>query len=672
MAFEQNEIKKVIEIDVGNSTVTLKDLVNQVEALKKSLNGMDTSTAEYKTKLNEYINAQANLNRVLGITKDTANSTSNSLKKLSAESTTSTKILGQAGKTGTDIFQNGMDDALNKVINSTMGLNSNLGTVIKTMIQTGKAALNSGKQMATATAMATGGLTLIIDAIVLCIAYWEDISKAVSKATDWVKNLVGIQPQYTQAVYDSEAALYRMNKQLEDANELLNFQLRLMKAKGATEVEINKARVSGLSQQLDELNKEFDKALAGGASSEALKEIQSNIDKTTSAIKTANQDLIISRIAAQTKEEQQTKTHHSNLQQATKTHIDKEKQQREKQVEEILNRLHQANTDELILLQEKYEEEKKLLEDAGKDTLQLTEEYEKKRKEIIIKQRQELQAELDEQFESKTSSIEQERTTAKTNLEIETIQSEEPTDPIKKIEQEQELLDAQFAIEEEYYAKRIAAQQEYVDSFIGSEEQKAEAITKLQDLQNEYALKEAKYQKESTDKSIKLAAEEKSRKENVAKATLQISQAMFGALSDLMEEGSEEQKIFSIMETTIATLTGAIEAYKSMASIPIVGPALGAAAAAAVTIAGAANIAKIKDTTKDNATSQLSSSAMPQLSMTQVTPLLDENADLNRLTTLNEEGESAQNQQNVRVYVVDQDIRDANYRAEVVQNNATF
>ena len=58
--------------------------------------------------------------------------------------------------------------------------------------------------------------------------------------------------------------------------------------------------------------------------------------------------------------------------------------------------------------------------------------------------------------------------------------------------------------------------------------------------------------------------------------------------------------------------------------------------------------------------------------MTTVNPLLDEQQDLNRLEMSGIQGDSTKEQQNLRVYVVDQDIRDANYRASVVESNSTF
>jgi hypothetical protein len=70
-----------------------------------------------------------------------------------------------------------------------------------------------------------------------------------------------------------------------------------------------------------------------------------------------------------------------------------------------------------------------------------------------------------------------------------------------------------------------------------------------------------------------------------------------GALSGLMNTESKKQfkigKMAAAAETAINTYAAAMGAYKALASIPFVGPALGAAAAAAIAITGAAQIQKI-------------------------------------------------------------------------------
>jgi len=75
----------------------------------------------------------------------------------------------------------------------------------------------------------------------------------------------------------------------------------------------------------------------------------------------------------------------------------------------------------------------------------------------------------------------------------------------------------------------------------------------------------------------------------------------FGQMSALMQTKShalfEIGKAGAIAETIINTYAAAIGAYKAMASIPYIGPALGIAAAAAATLAGIANVNAIRNTT---------------------------------------------------------------------------
>ena len=66
------------------------------------------------------------------------------------------------------------------------------------------------------------------------------------------------------------------------------------------------------------------------------------------------------------------------------------------------------------------------------------------------------------------------------------------------------------------------------------------------------------------------------------------------ALKSALGEGNALYKAAAITQTIIETYKGATAAYASLSTIPVVGPALGVAAAAAVTAAGLANVAKIR------------------------------------------------------------------------------
>lgn len=79
---------------------------------------------------------------------------------------------------------------------------------------------------------------------------------------------------------------------------------------------------------------------------------------------------------------------------------------------------------------------------------------------------------------------------------------------------------------------------------------------------------------------------------------LNVAGNFFGQLSQLQNSENKKMarigKAAAIAQAMIATYTGATEAYKSMAGIPYVGPALGIAAATAAIAAGLANVQAIR------------------------------------------------------------------------------
>jgi hypothetical protein len=102
----------------------------------------------------------------------------------------------------------------------------------------------------------------------------------------------------------------------------------------------------------------------------------------------------------------------------------------------------------------------------------------------------------------------------------------------------------------------------------------------------------------------------------------QMMGGFFGIIGQLQQSENEKAwrigKAANIAKTVIDTYTGAIAAYKSMAGIPYIGPALGAAAAAAVTVMGFQAVRNIKQTEftdqgQPGASSQLSLGQMPSI-----------------------------------------------------------
>ena len=85
--------------------------------------------------------------------------------------------------------------------------------------------------------------------------------------------------------------------------------------------------------------------------------------------------------------------------------------------------------------------------------------------------------------------------------------------------------------------------------------------------------------------------------------TLQLGRnisSIFGSMASMMDRSSEEglaaYKTLATASAVIDTIASAVATYKSLASIPVVGPVLGAAGAAAAVAAGMANVMQIQST----------------------------------------------------------------------------
>ena len=88
--------------------------------------------------------------------------------------------------------------------------------------------------------------------------------------------------------------------------------------------------------------------------------------------------------------------------------------------------------------------------------------------------------------------------------------------------------------------------------------------------------------------------------ESGMRGKLEITDSILSTLSTLMQSKNREMfeagKAAAISDAIIQTWLGAQKAYTSLAGIPVVGPALGAAAAAAAVLAGMVRVQNIQST----------------------------------------------------------------------------
>lgn len=141
---------------------------------------------------------------------------------------------------------------------------------------------------------------------------------------------------------------------------------------------------------------------------------------------------------------------------------------------------------------------------------------------------------------------------------------------------------------------------------------------------------------------------------------------VLGNLSDLMEEGSEEQKGLAIASATINTIAGALAAYMSaMSSFPApYNLVIGALQAAAVTASGLAQIQKIRQVKSDGSGADVSST--PPVSVPMV---------INASPDFSQTVDGAMTQTSIRdqkVYVLEHDITETQNKVEVAEARASY
>lgn len=753
MALEQNEIKKVITVDLGNTTTSLKDYKKHIDELRGSLLQLDETSEEYQKIAQEVANEQNKLNEVMKVGKtntDAAEGSYNQLAQTMAELKKQWKATAdetertELGQKILDInnqlkeldastgnyqrnvgdYANAFEQAFDKCLDGISSIDGPLGDiggmtkqlipVIKSVNATAVAGLSGVKK-----ALASTGIGLLIVAVGELAAHWEDLKKLVG-------DMIGVQDTYTAAVEASKQAMENLKNEVKEANKEIKNQTNLMAAQGSSRLEILNTELTDEKKILDDLWKQYNQKIdfynlykdAGAksqrqaaqlrkdeadaiyeeikAQQELVNQTKQNIKVQEATLEKAAKDRIAAiELSTKSQDEQLRIQYEKDLalaeeyglstvaiekkyqedlanlrskankekQDASKTDAQILLEQQKREAEQILARVHKSTTDELELLEETYNKEKALLESLGLDTAELTQEYEDNRQNIIQKKEDEIYKEVKDRYDNILDIYDAEAEQLEFEAGIE-------------IEDAQQLADAKYQIEQDLLDKKIAALEQYREEVMLTNQDISGIEAELDGLRRQYANNKMQYDKEAADYAKKMAEQEKKDKQTALTSSLSVASSVFGALADLQEENSEEYKAFAIMETTISTLEGAINAYKSMAGIPIVGPALGVAAAAAVTLAGIANINKIRSTNKDSSGSPTAVAA-PQIesadsAMASVNPLIDEQTDINRMTSLNENGDSTKETQNLRVYVVDQDIRDADHKAKVVEDNTTF
>ena len=194
-----------------------------------------------------------------------------------------------------------------------------------------------------------------------------------------------------------------------------------------------------------------------------------------------------------------------------------------------------------------------------------------------------------------------------------------------------------------------------------TEEERTNLLKQQSDNRQEIIQAEANY-----DVAVAEATNKKKQKIwQTYNATVQATANVFGGVADavgaIWGEQSEAAKGFQAAQAVFNALSAANGAYSSMASIPYVGPVLGAAAAAAALASGYANVKAIYSTNADGSNVSTSIAAPAALNTTPISYTKE---------LLGDKEKDVINQPQI-VCVVD-DINTVQKKVKVTESNASF
>ena len=231
-----------------------------------------------------------------------------------------------------------------------------------------------------------------------------------------------------------------------------------------------------------------------------------------------------------------------------------------------------------------------------------------------------------------------------------------------------ELQNKLYALNQELIAQeeeRLAAEEE---ARIAREEGLAEE----QKLKDEAAAADDQRRKEELEAELATAEAIKQAKLDIAKSSLDalaaLNQAFTGESEEQQKKGFERSKKIQTAQALISTYESAVQAFKSLAGIPVAGPGLGAAAAAAATAAGLANVKQIQSQQYQSASAggggagySSAGSAAAAVQQAPTAPTLD----------LGFLGEGSQ-QQVIETYVISENVTNAQQANKKIQDQATL
>lgn len=245
---------------------------------------------------------------------------------------------------------------------------------------------------------------------------------------------------------------------------------------------------------------------------------------------------------------------------------------------------------------------------------------------------------------------------------------------------EKERIEKENAILEEAHNKKVDFLNEEIslmEARFGAEVKNTEAYKDLvrqkEEADEEYLKTKEKNEQKLDILGLIMHQKEVARRKFSAKVAIDMAASTFGNMASILGEESKAGKAFATAQATIDTFKSANSAYAAMAGIPIVGPALGIAAAAAAIAAGIANVKKIWEVPEDGEqTTMPSSVSSAPASVVRPSINLADSLPTQLVQNVMTDSELIEMNNPTKVYVTETDISDVTNKVQVTESNASF
>lgn len=487
---------------------------------------------------------------------------------------------------------------------------------------------------------------LIITGITALVGAFALFSSSAEDAAEKQKRLNEEQKRHDEQIERSLTVLQKQRELKAGGSVDIENEIKLLKAKGANDKEIYEAERKQIQNTLNELS--YSLGFRGKLTQEEYKQkkqLQGDLKALDAQFETDQRE---KAEAAAEKAAADRKSRNDKWLADKKSVMEKIRAYDLEYQDSLLS----DEAREIELSKRKYEELVTQANKFGLDITRITEDFRGEQASIIKKYD-------DKEAADKAEKDAKDAADAQAKLEKDAANARMVVD--LQIQHMKEGVDKQIAARNQQYldekaildktlSDKLISQEQYDTMLLSAQQKSNDDIKTIND-----EARQAELEAEQTLRDQKLQGVS-----NILSTVSSLTEAFAGKSEKSQKKAFEIQKGIQIAQATIDTYKAATGAFSAMASIPTVGPILGAAAAAAAVAAGIANIKKIASTQFNSKTTPSGGAPAPNVTTPTQSAPVPPSLTVNGQANAGSEGQGnqlyGQRQQVIKAVVLESDI----------------